>query len=87
MLSLRTVEPLGIFPSVLKAIQMFHIPLPIMITSEPMMLGGEYSPLLLAPTPLNLVPPAVPTAPLLHAPNPLPRDVEANADSQFGPNW
>jgi hypothetical protein len=87
MLSLRAVEPLGVFSSVVKAVQMFHIPLPIMIASEPIKLGGMYCPQLVSPTPLNLVPPGVPTAPLPHAPNPLPRDVAHNADSQLGANW
>jgi virulence-associated protein VapD len=36
MLALREVEPLGVVATVIKAVQVFHIPLPVMIASEPM---------------------------------------------------
>jgi virulence-associated protein VapD len=87
MLALRGLAPLGIFATAAKAVQMFHIPLPIMIVTDSIRLGGAYSPLLIGPTPLNLVPPGVPAVPLVQAPNPLPTGVADNAASRHGPHW
>lgn len=88
MLELRTILPLGVVPSCLKAIEMFFISNPdIMITTEDMQLGGVFSPHLIGPTPINLVPGGVPFIPLLQPPVPLPVNVANNPAAQLGANW
>jgi hypothetical protein len=87
MLALRSIEPLGIFPTVLGALQMFYIPTPIMIVSDQVRLGGAFSPVPVAPTPIDLNPAFVAVVPLLHAPNPLPIGVRDTPEAQHGPNW
>jgi virulence-associated protein VapD len=83
MLELRTIKPIGIIQSSLKALQMFVIPFPaLMIVLEDMGLGGLYSPNVIGPTPINLVPSGVPFIPMLL---PLPMNVVDNA--HLGANW
>ena len=87
-MDLRAIPPLGILPSVLKAIQMFYITLPdIMIATDEMVLGGAYSPFLIGPTPANLVPGGVPAVQMNAAPNPLPLDVKYTASAYNSHNW
>ena len=87
MMGLRAIAPLGLFPSVLKACQMFFIPIPIMIATDELRLGGMYSPVLFGPTPAGLVPPHVPFAPMVVAPNPLPVNVRNTPAAHIGNNW
>jgi hypothetical protein len=87
MMDLRAIPPLGIFPSVIKAIQMFFINIPAMIAMVGIHLGGAYSPLLFGPTPINLIPPNVPFVQMAIAPNPLPVNIVPNAAANHGPNW
>jgi hypothetical protein len=87
MYSLRALPPLGIFPSVVNAVQSFHIPILAMIATNNIRLGGQFSPLLLAPTPIGLVPQNVLHMPLEAPPHPLPPGVRATAEAAYGPNW
>jgi hypothetical protein len=84
---LRNLEPLGIFASIIKAAQVFHIPHPVMIMANDVALDGQYSPAPIGPTPLNLIPDHVAANPLGAAPNPLPRGVRHTEAALFGPNW
>ena len=69
----------------MKAIQMFYIPFPeLMIVTDNMWLGGDFSPNLIEPTPINLVPDQVPFALMLHPPVPLPVNVANNHNAQIG---
>lgn len=87
MLALRELAPLGIFPTVLNHIQMFHVVHPIMCVTDGMVLGGEYCPQLVGPTPANLVPLNVLAVPMDAAPDPLPRNVGNSANANQGNNW
>jgi virulence-associated protein VapD len=88
MLGLRTILPLGVIPSCLKGIEMFFISHPdVMVTTENMQLGGLFSPNLIGPTPINLVPNGVPSAALLQPPIPLPVNVRNDPAAQLGANW
>jgi hypothetical protein len=51
MIDLRTIAPLGIFPSVVRKLQMFQVPTPILIFD-----AGISSPALLGPTSHGLIP-------------------------------
>jgi hypothetical protein len=85
--SLRTIEPPGVFASVLKALQMFYLPHPIMMLTNDLALGGQYSPGPIGPTPRNLIPDHVAAHPLDAAPDPLPRNVRRTQAALFGHNW
>jgi hypothetical protein len=87
MMAMRAIAPLGFFPSVLKAIEMVHVPHPIMITTDQMILGGAYSPQLLGPTPANLVPVNIAAIHMDAAPNPLPLNVRGSPNANQGHNW
>lgn len=89
MYNLCNVEPLGIFPSVVTAVQMYHVVFPVMIATDAIRLGGNHTPAALAPTPRGLFPDNMQPAliPLLHPPNPLPRNVSYSPAAQHGPNW
>jgi len=87
MMAMRAIAPIGLLPSVLKAIQMFHIAQPIMVSTNQMILGGAYSPQLLGPTPTNLVPANVAAVHMNAAPNPLPLNVRNSPNANQGNNW
>jgi hypothetical protein len=86
-MDLRAITPLGLFPSVLKACAMFFIPVPLMIATDDLRLGGVYSQVLFGPTPIGLVPLHVPFAPMAVAPNPLPVNVRDTPAARVGNNW
>jgi hypothetical protein len=86
MMELRAIAPLSLFPSVLKACQMFSILDPVMVATK-LRLGGMYSPLLFGPMPTGLIPPNVPFAPMAVAPNPLPVNVRNTPAAHIGHNW
>jgi hypothetical protein len=77
----------GVFASVLKALQMFYLPHPIMMLTNDLVLGGQYSPGPIGPTPRNLIPDHVAANPLDAAPDPLPRNVRRTQAALFGHNW
>jgi len=83
------VEPLGLFSSVVGAIQMYYIPwyIPEMIATDDIQLGGRNAPILLAPTPRNLVPVNVPGLPMNMAPFPLPMYVADTPQANDPQNW
>lgn len=55
MMQLRAIRPLGIFPTVVRRLQMFRVPTPnLLIVTNDVQLGGMYSPTLLGPTPIFL---------------------------------
>jgi hypothetical protein len=87
MMNLRRLQPLGIFPSVIKAIQMYHINVPTMIVTENIQLGGAYSPTLFGPTPIGLVPANVDAVEMVQPPDPFPIYVRVDVNSRHGPNW
>jgi hypothetical protein len=87
MMDLRGIQPLGIFPSVVKAIQMYHIYVPVMIVKENIQLGGAFSPTLFGPTPIGLVPANVDAVAMVQPPDPFPAYVRVDVNSQHGPNW
>lgn len=87
MLDLRSIRPRGVIPSVVKSMQMFYIGTNIMTVTNLIRLGGAASQLAFGPTPIGLVPPNVPHAPLMAPPNPLPVGVRNTMAAQLGGNW
>jgi hypothetical protein len=87
MMRLRTLIPPGIFPTVVREIQMFHVLAAVLITTADIQLGGIYSPALSGPTPAGQVPPQVPSQPPNIAPNPLPRYISNSAAARQAGNW
>lgn len=61
MLQLRGTHFKGMFASCVRKLQMFHVPHPNrLILDHDIRLGGVLSPMLLGPTPAQLIPPGVP---------------------------
>jgi len=87
MMAMRTIVPQGIFATVINSLQLFHIPRPIMIVTDAVTLGGEFSPQLLCPTPANLVPDDVPSVQMDAPPVPFPTGVGPSANANQGHNW
>ena len=54
MMALREIHPRGILATSVRALQMFRIPLEVMIVTDDVQLGGVYSPNLTGVTPRNL---------------------------------
>ena len=53
-MALREIRPRGVLATSLREMQMFRIPLEIMIVTDQVRLGGVYSPRLIGVTPRNL---------------------------------
>jgi hypothetical protein len=55
MMSLREIRPLGIFATVVRRLEMIHVPLPHLLdVTDAVQLGGIFSPTLVGPTPTGL---------------------------------
>jgi hypothetical protein len=85
MMDLQSLEPLGVFPSVVRAVQLFHIWHVVAIGTGDISISGQYSPLLIGPTPAGLILPMVPGV-ALQAP-PHPRYVSQMPNTLQGQNW
>ncbi|KAF5351074.1 hypothetical protein D9756_008155 [Leucocoprinus leucothites] len=91
MYALRLIEPRGVFPTVVTAIQMYHMDLPDMfIATDSIRLRAVADPHAISPIPRNLFPPnrvpvplAQPDLPL----HPLPKGTRDNASSRNKQNW
>jgi len=60
----RLLTPRGIFSSVVRRLEMFHIHHATVIITDEVQLGGQFSPGLLGPTPTGLIPNHVATQPI-----------------------
>ncbi|KAJ3564730.1 hypothetical protein NP233_g8101 [Leucocoprinus birnbaumii] len=87
MFGLRHIRPYGIFPSVVKKLQMFSIVTPAMIVTDVIRLGGVASPVALGPTPIGLFPPGMLVHPMPAPPIPLPSGTRPTPNAQTGLNW
>ena len=91
MMALRTIRPLGIFATVVRRLEMFHVPHPlVLVTTNSIRLGGIYSPTLVSPTPTGLAQGmgGAPPAPWPNGPgDSLPPGVRNLPGSLIADNW
>jgi len=88
MWDLRAIAPVGIVPSVIGELQMFHINHPAMVVTDEMRLGGQHAPYAFGPTPVGLFPPGLNhVQPGAAPPAPWPVGVVHSATSNDPSNW
>lgn len=87
MIGLRLIDPIGVIPTCVTAMQMFSILHPVMDVTQDVQLGGIWYPVPLHPVPIGLVPPGVAHHPLHVVPNPLPRHVRQSVAANVASHW
>jgi hypothetical protein len=91
MLDLRQIRPRGVLATVVRRLEMFHVPEPqLLIVTDDVRLGGIFSPIIVGPTPAGLsqgiggAPPALwPNGPGDELPSGV-RDIDGSWDPN---NW